>query len=105
MSFCQVVNCSHNMTHLTSEHICENCGDKGHGIHECHNVNFNSTEFTLNYDFISLPISHYCIRPLCPNPHTHMTIYHDKCYSVTDTLNILIQKSKINLQYCFPLNL
>ena len=101
MSFCQVGNCSQNMTHITREHVCEICGDKGHGIQECHNVNFNISESTLNSRVTTLPQSHYCRKPLCPNPHTHMTNYHNICYPVEVTLNILIQRSKINLQRCF----
>ena len=105
MSFCQVRNCSQNMTHITREHVCEICGDKGHGIQECHNVNFNISESTLNFGVTALPESHYCRKPLCPNPHTHMTNYHNICYSVKETLNILIQRSKINLQHSFPFEL
>lgn len=93
MPFCKVFGCGCSNTHITSQHICELCGESGHGPHECNNLNLRQ-ELSNNPGINELPIDHYCQYPMCPRPGTHMSIYHDNCVSNYECLNILIQKSK-----------
>ena len=38
MKFCKVKNCRFPLTHVTSEHKCGICNNKGHGQLECNNI-------------------------------------------------------------------
>lgn len=43
MKYCKVKGCRFSKMHVTSRHICGNCGKKGHGIMECGNkLKYNS---------------------------------------------------------------
>jgi hypothetical protein len=72
--FCKVQRCPHSFFHVTREHYCRQCGQKGHGITECNNpILLEKLQPFLQEE---LPLTHACQFPSCPNPTHHITEAH-----------------------------
>jgi hypothetical protein len=54
MPLCKVFGCNYKTSHITEEHMCSNCGCKGHGKVECGNyLAINYLRDFQNYDTLS----------------------------------------------------
>lgn len=74
MSFCKVHNCRFP-THITSAHICGNCGKAGHGQVECKNPVLIDA---LAKDTMQIPVELQCCALNCKSIATH-TVDGHKC--------------------------
>ena len=80
---CQVSQCRHPESHITSFHKCGKCQRYGHGRVECPALNaFNAVNALNAVNAVQLrpqiPMdpARYCTVPKCPVPHTHSSGSH-----------------------------
>ena len=74
IKYCFVTKCNYNKTHVTKEHICGKCNNKGHGQIECGK---QSLLYNLNqYYNDTLPDELHCSFYDCNYKHLHITNSH-----------------------------
>lgn len=72
--FCKVHACPHALFHVTSDHHCRLCQQKGHGTYECSNRFLRQAlEPFLEEE---LPSSNHCQFPSCPRARYHISEAH-----------------------------
>ena len=67
--YCKVLHCRFPHSHVTKEHVCGTCNNKGHGQVECNNTKMIEG-LKIYYNDI-LPISIQCTIPNCQSKTTH----------------------------------
>ena len=72
--YCKVLHCRFPHSHVTKEHICGTCNNKGHGQIECNNSKL--IEDLKKYYNDVLPISIQCSIPNCHSKTTHSNEGH-----------------------------
>src|SRR5579872_5985212 len=72
--FCKVHQCIHPSFHVTREHYCRLCKEKGHGPFECKEETRMHKLDPFQHD--ELPVTHHCQYPLCPKRSLHISEAH-----------------------------
>ena len=72
--YCKVLHCRFTDSHVTKDHICGTCNNKGHGQIECNNPKL--IESLKKYYNDELPISNQCSIPNCYSKTTHSNESH-----------------------------
>jgi hypothetical protein len=72
--YCKVSYCRFPHSHVTKEHICGTCNNKGHGQVECNNSKLRHDLETFYNDV--LPVSNQCTIPNCHSKTTHTNEGH-----------------------------
>lgn len=70
---CRVSGCALPLTHVTAGHVCEECGERGHGALECGSAMRKAFLF-FQYGSERMPLP--CPIPGCLSPWTHSGRYH-----------------------------
>jgi len=76
IKFCEVTQCRDSDSHVTSQHLCPKCKNRGHGIIECGDEDL--IKAYVNLKDKKMPRFHHCKHPECSMSWTHSTSYH-KC--------------------------
>ena len=108
--FCEVTGCRNPDTHVTSQHLCPKCKNRGHGIIECGDEDLIKAYARLPDK--RLPRYVHCKHPECSMPWTHTTSYH-KCeycglnHSISKCPQILETEKDISIKcpICRRLNI
>jgi hypothetical protein len=96
MTLCKVYNCRFPNTHITSEHKCGNCKERGHGMIECDNLLLRRELSTNINENDSIEIKYICQIPNCIKFWKHTTEAHH-C-SNCDERHI---ETKCIMKHCF----
>jgi len=72
--YCKVYDCRFSDNHVTAEHRCGICKNKGHGQTECSNQ--RSKDRLVQFHAEILPHKLHCTRPKCESKQLHTTLGH-----------------------------